>query len=66
MPLVIGFVTLGGSKAVQSVAPPPRLAIVDLSHSGFAEAARALTVLIERFSLEVAAARLAGGSAPAA
>ena len=38
VPLVIGYLTLGGSKAVQSAAPPPRLAIVDLSHSGFAEA----------------------------
>ena len=45
----------------QTAAPGPQLA----AHAS-AEAARALTVLIERFSLEVAAARLAGGSAPAA
>ncbi len=37
-PLVIGFTMLGGSRAVQSTAPPPRLAIVDLSRSGFADA----------------------------
>ncbi len=42
VPLVIGFVSLGGSKAVQSAAPPPRLAIVDLSHSAFAEATQPL------------------------
>ena len=39
-PLVIGFATLGGARAVQSTAPPPRLAVVDLSHSGFAQALR--------------------------
>ncbi|WP_174300990.1 ABC transporter permease [Caulobacter sp. S45] len=38
VPLVVGYLTLGGVKAVESAAPPPRLAIVDLSHSGFAEA----------------------------
>ena len=37
-PLVIGFATLGGTRAVQSTAPPPRLAVVDLSRSGFAAA----------------------------
>ena len=37
-PLVIGFATLGGTRAVQSTAPPPRLAVVDLSHSGFDQA----------------------------
>ncbi len=42
VPLVIGFVTLGGSRAVQSVAPAPRLVVVDLSHTGFAEAAQPL------------------------
>ncbi len=42
VPLVIGYVSLGGSKAVQSVAPLPRLAVVDLSHSGFEEAIRPL------------------------
>ena len=39
-PLVIGFATLGGARAVQSTAPPPRLAVVDFSHSGFAQALR--------------------------
>ena len=44
----------------QTAGPGPQLA----AHAS-AEAARALTVLIERFSLEVAAARLAGGSGAA-
>lgn len=43
----------------ETAGPAPQLA----AHAS-AEAARALTVLIERFSLEVAAARAAGGSAP--
>ncbi len=42
VPLVIGYVSLGGSRAVQSVAPLPRLALVDLSHSGFADAVKPL------------------------
>ncbi len=42
VPLVIGYVSLGGSRAVQSVAPLPRLALVDLSQSGFAAAVQPL------------------------
>ena len=42
VPLVIGYVSLGGSRAVQSAVPLPRLALVDLSHSGFAGAVQPL------------------------
>jgi ABC-2 type transport system permease protein len=34
-PLFLGFALLGGPKLVESTAPPPRLAVVDLTHSGF-------------------------------
>ena len=37
-PLFISFAVLGGPKALESAAPPPRLAVVDLTHSGFAQA----------------------------
>jgi ABC-2 type transport system permease protein len=39
VPLVVGFLALGGSGALRAAAPPPRIAIVDLSRSGFIEAA---------------------------
>jgi ABC-2 type transport system permease protein len=34
-PLFLAFAVLGGPKLVESTAPPPRLAVVDLTHSGF-------------------------------
>ncbi|MGC1302456.1 MAG: ABC transporter permease, partial [Caulobacteraceae bacterium] len=39
-PLVLGFALLGGPKVLESAAPPPRLAIVDLTRSGFERALR--------------------------
>ena len=34
-PLVLGFALMGGPKALQSAAPPPRLTVIDLTRSGF-------------------------------
>ena len=39
-PLGFGFLAAGGPKALQSAAPPPRLAVVDLTRSGFEAALR--------------------------
>ncbi len=39
-PLFLGFAVLGGPKLVESTAPPPRLAVVDLTRSGFEAALR--------------------------
>lgn len=39
-PLFLGFAVLGGPKLVASTAPPPRLAVVDLTRSGFESALR--------------------------
>ena len=61
-PLVIGFATLGGARAVQSTAPPPRLAVVDLSHSGFAEALKPALEGPEPLARVVAAPPGAGGA----
>jgi ABC-2 type transport system permease protein len=39
-PLGFGFLAMGGPKALEETAPPPRLAVVDLSHSGVEAAIR--------------------------